>query len=119
MGRFSPKDWGHAKVECTEALKQRAEVRGQITYGDLVQKITSIRFEPNDHDFHRLLGELSEESFEEGEFMISSIVVHKYGDMQPGQGFTKLAENLGLDASDPLKLWVEQMKHTHSYFTKP
>jgi hypothetical protein len=34
-----------------------------------------------------MLGEISQEEDEAGHGMLSVIVVHKYGDMQPGPGF--------------------------------
>jgi len=34
--------------------------------------------------------------------MITALVVHKTGDMQPGPGFFELAEKLGHDPSDML-----------------
>jgi len=41
--------------------------------------------------------------------MITVIVVHKYGDMQPGPGFFELAEQLGRDTSNILNCWIKEI----------
>jgi hypothetical protein len=48
-----------------------------------------------------MLGEISLEGAA-GRGMLSVIVVHKDGDMQPGPGFFELAEELDRDTSDIL-----------------
>jgi molybdopterin synthase catalytic subunit len=42
--------------------------------------------------------------------MLTALVVHKHGDMQPGPGFFELAQALGKDTSDILKFWIEEVK---------
>ncbi len=42
--------------------------------------------------------------------IISALVVHKYGDMEPGSGFFDLAKSLGRDTSDRTKCWIEESK---------
>jgi hypothetical protein len=61
----------------------------------------------------QILGDISAEEHEAGRGMLSVIVTHKTGDMEPGPGFYELAAELGLDVSTddaPLRTWVEQMK---------
>ena len=45
-----------------------------------------------------------------GRGMLSVIVVHKVGDVQPGPWFFELAKQLGRDTSDILKCWVEELR---------
>jgi hypothetical protein len=45
--------------------------------------------------------------------MISAIVVHKTGDMQPGPGFFELAAALGKDTSDTLRCWMSEVKKVY------
>jgi hypothetical protein len=49
--------------------------------------------------------------------MLSVIVVHKAGDMQPCPGFFELAKELGRDTSDVLKCWVEELKKVHQVWS--
>jgi hypothetical protein len=42
--------------------------------------------------------------------MLSVVVVHKVGDMQPGPGFFELGGKLRRDTSDRLKCWVDELK---------
>jgi hypothetical protein len=114
---FTPKEWAAAKNEAKELLVARAKVRGMIPYSELVAKITSIRLEAHDQRLFHLLGELSEEEDASGRGMLSVIVVHKSGDMQPGPGFFELAKNLGRDTSDILKCWIEELKKVHAYWS--
>jgi hypothetical protein len=48
--------------------------------------------------------------------MLSVIVVHKHGDMQPGKGFYHLAKSIGRDVTDELKCWVDEFNYVHSYW---
>ena len=114
LKKYAQADWTKAKEQAREALIKRARVRGQITYSDLTKKVSAIVFNPSDVDFGRLLGELSEDSWAEGEYMISAIVVHKYGDQEPGKGFYDFASSLGLDTRDRLRCWIEEVKKTHA-----
>ena len=108
--------WNAAMVEARDALEKVAKAgHAPIFYGQLNRKIASISFEPNGHDFHGLLGQLSEESDQEGKGMISALVVHKE-DGQPGKGFFTLAKTLGRDVSDPDKCWSEELKRVYRAF---
>ncbi len=50
--------------------------------------------------------------------MLSVIVVHKSGDMQPGPGFFDLAKKLGRDTSDILKCCVGELKKVHAVWSQ-
>lgn len=110
-------DWNKAKKEMKQILIERAKVRGMIPYGELVEKVTAIMFEYWETPFHAMLGEISTEEDGAGRGMLSVIVVHKYGDMQPGPGFFELAEELGRNTSDILKCWIEELKRVHAYWS--
>src|ERR1019366_4540937 len=92
------------------ALIERAKLRDMIPYSELVEKITTIELEPNSFALAAMLGELSSEEDAVGRGMLSVIVVHKEGDMQPGPGFFELAGELGRDTSDILVCWVEELR---------
>jgi molybdopterin synthase catalytic subunit len=114
---FTPKEWAAAKREAKDLLVARAKVRGMIPYSELAAKIKSVQLEAHDQRLFHLLGELSEEEDASGRGMLSVIVVHKAGDMQPGPGFFELAKQLGRDTSDILKCWVEELKKVHAYWS--
>lgn len=114
---FTPQEWADAKREMKEILVVRAKVRGMIPYSELAAKIASILFEAHDQRLFHLLGELSQEEDASGRGMLSVIVVHKSGDMQPGPGFFELAKQLGRDTSDILKCWIEELKRVHAYWS--
>lgn len=106
--------WNAAKREAKEILTKRARVRGMIPYSDLVSQIRSISFEPHDSRFFHFLGEISTEESQAGRGMMTALVVHKEGDMQPGPGFFELAQSLGRDTTDITACWVEEFKKVHA-----
>jgi len=110
---YEQSEWNAAKTEMREALVERAQVRGMIPYSELVEKITTIELEPNSFALAAMLGEVSTEEAEADRGMLSVLVVHKVGDMQPGPGFFELAGELGRDTSDILKCWVDELKKVH------
>jgi hypothetical protein len=61
-----------------------------------------------------LIGEISCEEDADGRGMLSVVVVHKGGDMQPGPGFFELAEQLGRDTSNILKCSIEELHRVHA-----
>jgi hypothetical protein len=90
-----------------------------IPYSDLVSRIGTIRMEPDSFALAHLLGEISEEEDAAGRGMLSVIVVHKDGDMQPGPGFFQLAKKLGRDTSDKTTCWVEELRRVHGHWSNP
>jgi len=107
---FSDSQWSAAKQEVKEILSKRAKVRGMMPYSELVSKMTTISLEAYDQRLFHLLGEVSIEEDTAGRGMLTVIVVHKLGDMQPGQGFFELAESLGRDTSNILDCWITELK---------
>ena len=111
-------DWDRAKAEIREVLIKRAKVRGMIPYSELVTKVQAVAFHAYDQRLFRILGELSVEEATAGRGMLSAIVVHKVGDMEPGPGFFKLGAELGRDTSDQTKCWVDEIKLLYSTWSK-
>jgi len=116
---YSISDWNNAKKEMRQILIERAKVRGMIPYSELVAKIKTISLEPESYALAAMLGEISSEEDAAGRGLLTVIVVHKYGDMQPGPGFFDLAEELGRDTSDILTCWVNELKRVHAYWSTP
>lgn len=106
-----PKDkWEAAKAEAKSLLVGYARRRQMIPYSEFVTKIRSINIEYHDPRLFHFLGEISAEESTAGRGMLTALVVHKHGDMQPGPGFFELAQELGHDTSDILKFWIEEVK---------
>ena len=114
---YSPNEWETAKKEMKEILIERAKVRGMIPYSELAAQIKSIHIAPESYAFAAMLGEVSTEEDKSGRGMLSVIVVHKSGDMQPGPGFFELAKTLGRDTSDILACWVAELKKVHAHWS--
>jgi hypothetical protein len=108
--------WDAARAEARAVLEGIAKAkRKPIFYSDLTRRIVSINFQPDGHDFHALLGQLSEESDANDQGMLSALVVHKE-DEQPGKGFFSLAKDLGRDISDPDKCWADELNLVYRAF---
>jgi hypothetical protein len=103
-------DWDAAKNEARDAMiVALRSAKGTITYGELVRKVNAIRFEPDAHSFHELLGQISRREDNEGRGMLSVVVVHQGGDGMPGPGFFKLAQELGRDVRDRVMFWAAEV----------
>lgn len=114
---FAQPDWDSAKEEARQIMIARAKVRGMIPYSDLVRQISSISLEAHDSRLFHFLGEIASEEDAAGRGMLTVLVVHKTGDMQPGPGFFELAQQLGRDTSDILKCWVDELHRVHKYWS--
>ncbi len=110
---FAPRAWEAAKAEARGAMVARARDRAMISYSELVGKITAIRLEAHDPRLSTLLDEISTEEDAVGHGMLSALVVHKVGDMEPGKGFYDLARSLGRTFSAPQKFWIEELHRVH------
>ncbi len=113
---YSLIDWNNAKEEMRKILIERAKVRGMMSYIELVGKVKTIRLEPHSQALDAMLEEISSEEDAAGHGMLTVIVVHKCGDMEPGSGFFKLAEQLGRNTSNTLECWVSEFKSVHNYW---
>jgi hypothetical protein len=114
---FSQTEWAKAKREARDLMVARAKIRGMIAYSELAANITAVDLEAHDPRLFHLLGEISSEEDTAGRGMLSAVVVHKVGDMEPGTGFFELANQLGRDTSDILKCWVAELHRVHAYWS--
>ncbi|MBZ0282029.1 MAG: hypothetical protein K8L97_14920 [Anaerolineae bacterium] len=115
--RYTQEKWNEIKEEIRAILIEKAKERGMITYSDLVSELETVSFEPNSLALFSLLGEISTDEDKLNRGMLSVIVVHKAGDMQPGKGFFELAKSLNRDTGDILKCWVDEFKKVHAYWS--
>jgi hypothetical protein len=115
------KAWDRTKEEMRIAIIERAKREGMITYSELLKKVKSLKLNIEEID-HRtimaeMLGEISLAEDKAGRGMLSALVVHKTGDMEPGQGFFHYAEVLGRDISDKTKCWIREVKKVYGYWS--
>ncbi len=103
---FTESDWVAARTEALSILIDVARCKGRIAYSELVAQIASIDLEAHDPRLFHLLDEISRQEDAAGRGMLTALVVHKSGDMQPGPGFFELAKSLGKDTSDVLLCWI-------------
>lgn len=115
---FSEPAWNAAKEEARGIMIERAKVRGMIPYSDLVNQLASIKVDAHDTRLFHMLGEISSEEDAAGRGMLTVVVVHKHGDMQPGPGFFELAKRLGRDTKDVMKCWVDELHKVHAVWSK-
>ena len=114
---FSHEQWENAKQEARSIMIERAKLRAMIPYSELATKIKTIKLEAHDPRLFDLIGQISSEEDSAGRGMLSVVVVHKVGDMQPGPGFFELAEKLGRNTSDILKCWITELKRVHAIWS--
>jgi hypothetical protein len=110
---FSQTQWDQAKEEMRRTLIATAQAQEVISYSDVVQHVQTIRFEAHDKRFFEMLGEISTQEDAAGRGMLSVVVVHKQGDMQPGPGFFELAKKLRRDTHDVTRCWIEELKRVY------
>jgi molybdopterin synthase catalytic subunit len=87
-----------------------------IPYSDLVGLVSSVDFNAYDARLFAILGQISTEEHEHRRPLLSVLVVHKTGDMQPGEGFFELAASLGRDTRDILKAWIAEVQKVYQYW---
>src|SRR5437773_12263531 len=87
---FDNSQWDAAKAEGTAILSEHAARRQMIPYSTFAGKLRAITLEAHDPRLAHLLGEISVDETQAGRGMLSALVVHKQGDMQPGPGFFEL-----------------------------
>lgn len=111
---FEDRDWETAKAEARAAMARVASRRGMITYGELFgRSVTAIGLPPHDPRVSHFLDEISTEEDAVGRGMLSAVVVHKHGDMEPGDGFFDLATRLGRTFRDRQAFWVDELHRVH------
>ncbi len=89
-----------------------------IPYSDLVRRVTHIRLQAHDSRLSHFLGEIASEEDEKGRGLLTVVVVHRSGDMQPGPGFFELAQSRGRNTSNIVECWVNELKKVFAYWAE-
>ena len=111
---YDDTDWEQAKREAKDILAQRARMRDVIPYSDLVARINAINFDLQEYGFNHFLEEISREEAAAGRGMMTALVVHKVGDMQPGSGFYELARELRRNVADIAACWSDELNSVYA-----
>ena len=106
--KFNEHEWELAKAEAQKEMTSVAKRKDLITYTDLANEIQSLRFEPQDPAFHKMLGEISTSEHQAGRGMLTAVVVRAH-DGRPGPGFFRLARDLGERFKDPEMFWAMEV----------
>ncbi|MEH7505814.1 hypothetical protein V7152_28320 [Neobacillus drentensis] len=104
------------KDELRNLIINVAKQQARISYSVLCSQVKSTFIEPDSHLLAYLLDQISREEDAGGRGMLSVVVVHKDGDMQPGNGFYKLEKQLGKDTSDRLAFWMNEFNKVHAFW---
>jgi molybdopterin synthase catalytic subunit len=94
-----------------------AKRRGMITYGDLAAKMTSVQVEPHDPMLWDIIGDVAADGAKAGCGLLSVVVVHKHGDMEPGPGFFELVKYFGRSTADRTKCFVDELHKVHAQWS--
>ncbi len=110
--------WEAAKAEATAVMIDHAKIGRTIAYSDLASRIHAFALKAHDPRLFHLLGQISSEEDAAGRGMLTVIVVHKGGNMQPRPGFFEFSEkDFGRDTRDILKCWVDEFRRVHAIWS--
>lgn len=114
---FKKTDWDSFKKEACKIMSSVASQRQMITYGDLAAQMTTIQVEPHEIVLWEIIGDVARDEEQAGRGLLSVVVVHKHGDMEPGPGFFELAKYFKRNTSDQTKCWIEETKRVYKVWS--
>jgi hypothetical protein len=103
-------EWEDAKTELRNAILEAAWNRRMTWYGEVAPKVTTVAVLPHSALMNHLLGAICVDEHNADRPMLTAIVTHKDGDMEPGPGFFEQARKLGYQVPDPLLFWSKQVQ---------
>ena len=112
---FKLTDWQETRKEMRNILIGVAKKKKTIAYSELCNQVSKIKLEPDSPALASMLGEISTDEFNKNSPLLSVLVVHKNGDLMPGQGFFELAESLEMNVGDKEAFWIDQLKLVYEY----
>lgn len=111
---YTGDEWNAAKEEIRVILIVTAKAQDTIAYSDLGKKVNTMEIRERGLVISSILDEVSSDEDAGGRGLLTVVVVHKYGDMEPGPGSFDLAESLGRDVSNVTKCWIDELKKVHA-----
>lgn len=103
-------------TEIRNILIKRAKIDKPITYKNLTRSLKTIRLQPNDPDLFKFLDTISRSENRDGRGMLSVMVIHTDDDKLPGDGFFKLAIELGREFNNREQFWKEEKDRVYNYW---
>jgi hypothetical protein len=116
---LSDEEWSAAKDEVRSAILEAAYERRMTWYGEIASKVSSIQLDPYSSLMNHLLGDVFFDEHEAGRPALTSIVTHKHGDKEPGNGFYQMARELSYQISEPFVFWSTQVQEVFKLHGKP
>lgn len=110
---FTKKEWELYKAEAREIMIRTAKARAMIPYSELAAAMTSISLEAFDLRLWEIIGDVARDEAEAGRGILSVVVVHKSGDMEPGNGFFELAKHYKRNLSNKQKCFWDELHKAH------
>ena len=107
---LTDEQWSSAKDEVREAILDAAYDRRMTWYGEVADGVSAVDLDPHSALMSALLGAVFEDEHEAGRPALTSIVTHRYGDKEPGQGFYDKARSLGYRFTEPYIFWAQQVQ---------
>lgn len=103
-------------------LLRLARARRLAAYSDISPVLgLSMDREQDREAIAKLLGEIAIHEHSEGRPMLTSLIVHRGNDNNPGEGFFTIAQELGLysgsrDQISRLTFWANQVTEVHNHW---
>lgn len=115
---FPLTQWQSGVDEAIAILSERASREDPIPYSELAARLRTITVGYHDQAMDDLLVDVSTQEHATGRPLLSVMVVHKYGDQEPGNGFYTLAEYLGFKFSDRQAFWIAEFNRVSEYWRR-
>ncbi len=112
-------EWELAKGELKQAILNAAWQRRMTWYGEIAPHVEVVHVDPYSALMNHLLGAILEDEKAAGRPLLTSIVTHKDGDKEPGDGFYDMARRLGYKFEDPLVFWATQVQQVFKLHGRP
>ena len=96
---FTPEIWQALVREGLRYLEGRATHSRPCTYTEFCNELRTkvgVAPDPHDHATAALLGEIGTETYTSRGVIVTALVMYKNGGFEPGPGFYKLAQELGV-----------------------
>jgi hypothetical protein len=115
---FPLAQWQSGVDEAISILSERASREDPIPYSELAARLRTITIGYQDQAMDDLLVDVSTQEHATGRPLLSVMVVHKYRDQEPGNGFYTLAEYLGFKFSDRQAFWIAEFNRVSEYWRR-
>ena len=113
---ISEEVWDVAKEELRSSILKHAYQRKMTYYGEIAAEVEVTYVDPHSELLNHLLGEIFDDDVALGNPLITSIVTHKSGDKEPGEGFYNKARSSGFKFDEPYIFWSDQVMQVFKKF---